>query len=65
MAYADSSKHKQLSLEEYTKIKTKLAKSRLKLTFPWIIKACFIIPVVYCLFLIIYYIAHLRFLAEH
>ena len=37
-------KSKQLSLEEYAKIKEKLAKSKLKLTFPWIIKVCFIVP---------------------
>ncbi|MDE2222118.1 MAG: hypothetical protein KGK03_03495 [Candidatus Omnitrophica bacterium] len=60
-----SSKQKQLSLKEYAKIKEKLAKSKLKLTFPWIIKVCFIIPAVYCVFLIIYYLVHLRFLAEH
>lgn len=60
-----SKKTRQLSLEEYSKIKEKLAKSKLKLTFPWIIKICFIIPLVYCVFLIIYYIVHLRFLAEH
>jgi hypothetical protein len=58
-------KKKQLSLEEYAKIKEKVAKSKLKLTFPWIIKICFIVPAIYCIFLIIYYVAHLRFLAEH
>ena len=58
-------KTKQLSLEEYAKIKEKVAKSKLKLTFPWIIKACFIVPFVYCVFLVIYYLVHLRFLAEH
>ena len=58
-------KTKQLSLEEYAKIKEKLAKSKLKLSFPWIIKICFIIPLVYCVFLIIYFLIHLRFLAEH
>ena len=58
-------KAKQLSLEEYAKIKEKLAKSKLKLTFPWIIKVCFILPAAYCVFLIIYYLAQLRFLAEH
>jgi hypothetical protein len=60
-----SKKAKQLTLEEYSKIKEKLAKSKLKLTFPWIIKACFIVPLVYCAFLIIYFLAKLRFLAEH
>ena len=58
-------KKKQLSLEEYAKIKEKLAKSKLKLTFPWIIKICFIVPLVYVVFLVFYYVAHLRFLAEH
>jgi hypothetical protein len=60
-----SKKTKQLSLEEYAKIKEKLAKSKLKLTFPWIIKVCFIVPLMYCVFLVIYYLAQLRFLAEH
>ena len=58
-------KKKQLSLEEYAKIKEKLAKSKLKLTFPWIIKICFLLPLGYCVFLIIYYLAQLRFVAEH
>ena len=52
-------------MEEYSKIKEKLAKSKLKLSFPGIIKALFIVPLVYCAFLIIYYLVHLRFLAEH
>jgi len=58
-------KNEQLSLEEYAKIKEKLAKSKLKLSFPWVIKACFIIPLLYVVFLIIYYLVHLRFLPEH
>ena len=57
--------NKQLSLEEYAKIKEKLAKSKLKLSFPLIIKVCFIIPLLYAVFLIIYYLVHLRFLPEH
>lgn len=58
-------KAKQLSLAQYAKIKEKVAKSKLKLTFPWIIKVCFIVPLVYCVFLIIYYLWQLRFMAEH
>lgn len=61
----NSSKNKRLTLEEYAKIKEKLTKSKLKLTFPWIIKVCFILPLAYCVFLIIYYLAQLRFIAEH
>jgi hypothetical protein len=60
-----SNKGKQLSLEEYAKIKEKLAKSKLKLSFPWIIKICFIVPLVYVLFLVLYYLIHIRFVAEH
>jgi len=60
-----SKKAKQLSMEEYAKIKEKLAKSKLKLSFPWIIKVCFLIPLAYAAFLIIYYLAQLRFIAEH
>lgn len=62
---SSSPKNEQLSLAEYAKIKEKLAKSKLKLSFPWIIKACFIIPLLYVAFLIIYYLVHLRFLPEH
>jgi len=61
----NSGKAKQLSLDEYAKIKEKLAKSKLKLNFPWIIKFCFIVPLIYCIFLVIYYLLQLRFLAEH
>lgn len=57
-------KAKQLTLEEYAKVKEKIAKSRLQLQFPWIIKICFIIPVAYCLFLVFYYVLYLRFIAE-
>jgi len=62
---SSSQPNKQLSLEEYAKIKEKLAKSKLKLSFPLIIKVCFIIPLLYAVFLIIYYLVHLRFLPEH
>ena len=62
---SNSQRIKQLSLEEYSKIKGKITQSKLKLSFPGIIKACFIIPLVYYLFLVIYYVAHLRFLPEH
>jgi hypothetical protein len=62
---ANPKKAKQLSIEEYNKIKGKLAKSKLKLSFPWIIRVCFIVPIVYCIFLVIYYLIQLRFIAEH
>jgi len=62
---SSANKDKQLSLEEYSKIKEKLAKSKLKLTFPWIIKACFIVPLVYMVFMVIFYLVHVRFVAEH
>ena len=61
----ENKKAKQLSLEEYSKVKEKRAKSRLQLQFPLIIKICFIVPVAYCAFLIIYYLLYLRFIAEH
>jgi hypothetical protein len=59
---SNSKKAKQLTLAEYAKIKEKVAKSKLKLSFPWIIKVCFFVPLAYCVFLIIFYIAHLRFI---
>jgi len=55
----------QLTLAEYEKIKEKTAKSKLKLHFPWIIRVCFFVPVAYCVFLIVYYLLYLRFVAEH
>ena len=60
-----SKKTKQLSLEEYAKIKEKLAKSKLKLNFPWIIKLCFFFPLAYGIFLVIYYLTQIRFTATH
>ena len=63
--YSRFSKSHQLSLKEYAKIKEKLTKAKLKLTFPWKIKILFAIPLVYGLFLIFYYLTHLRYLAEH
>ena len=63
-AKPNTKKAKQLSLAEYAKVKEKLAKSKLKLNFPLFIKACFIIPLAYVIFLIIYYLAQLRFIAE-
>ncbi len=55
-----SKKAKQLSLEEYAKIKEKLAKSKLKLSFPMIIKVCFFIPLAYGLVLVIFYLVQLH-----
>ncbi len=61
---APNKKGKQLSLEEYAKIKEKIAKSRLKLQFPLIVKICFFVPLAYCLFLIFYFLFYLRFVAQ-
>lgn len=55
---------KKLSIEEYAKIKTKVAKSKLKLQFPLIIKLAIALPLAYLLFMVIYYLVSLRFLAE-
>ncbi len=62
---SSNQKGKQLSLEEYSKIKEQRAKSRLKLHFPLLVRICFFIPLAYALFLIIYYLAYLRFVSEH
>lgn len=58
-------KAKQLSLEEYGKIKEKQAKSRLGLHFPLIIKVCIVVPALFCAFLIFYYLLYARLLPEH
>lgn len=57
-------KARQLSLEEYNKIKEKRAKSKLKLHFPWPIKLVIAVPFFYCLFLIVYYLTYIRWAAE-
>ena len=55
----------KLTLDEYLKLKKTLVKNKLKLTFPWFLKACLIIPLVYGLFLFIYYLAYIRFQTIH
>ncbi len=58
-------KSTKLSLTEYTKLKDKIGKSKLKLQFPLMIKLAIALPLTYLLFMVIYYIIHLRHLAEH
>lgn len=55
----------QLSLEEYNKIKEKRAKSKLQVHFPWWIKMFLIGPIVYFVFMVVYYIIYIRFVADH
>jgi hypothetical protein len=55
----------QLTMQEYLKIKAQVNKSKLKLKFPLALKIIMAIPLVYVLFLIIYYLVHVRMLAEH
>jgi hypothetical protein len=58
-------KKTQLTLAEYQKIKKSVEKKKLKLNFPWFLKLCFALPLVYVLFLLIYYLAYVRFVAIH
>ncbi len=58
-------KKNQLSLEEYLKIKEARAKSRLKLHFPMMVKVILFIPIVYFVFILVYFIVQIRFIAEH
>ena len=60
-----SSKSRQLTLEEYAKVKEKLAKSKLKLNLPVVAKICFAVPLAYLVLLIIFFLAHVRLLPEH
>ncbi len=55
----------QISLEEYNKIKEKKAKDKLKLSFPWPVRFFIILPIGYFIFLVTYYLLHIRFTAEH
>jgi hypothetical protein len=56
---------KKLSIEEYSKLKEKIAKSKLSLQFPLMIKLGIALPLAYLLFMVIYYIVHIMHLAEH
>jgi hypothetical protein len=58
-------KKSQISIDDYLKLKEKRAKSKLKLHFPMALKVIFAVPAVYFLFLMFYFLLHLRFLAEH
>ncbi len=62
---ADPKKAPQMSLDDYLKVKDKRAKKQLQLNFPLFIKLAAIIPITYGLFLISYYLLHIRFLPEH
>ena len=56
---------KQLSLDQYMKVKEKRAKDKLKLHLPLPIKLIFCIPVVYFIFTIVYFLMSIRHLPEH
>lgn len=55
----------QMSLDEYNKVKEKRAASKLKLQFPLPIKFFLLLPIAYFIFLICYYLLHIRFAATH
>ena len=55
----------QLGIEEYLKSKEKRAKSKLQLHIPPVVKWVVAVPAAYAVFLILYFIFHLRFLPEH
>lgn len=65
MAEQKAPKKNQLSLDEYQKIKVKRAKSRLQLNIPPLVHAIVAVPAVFLTFIILYYLIHVRFLAEH
>ncbi len=55
----------QLSLADYLKVKEKRAKSKLQLNFPPLVLLIIAIPAAYVIFMILYFVLHLRFLAQH
>lgn len=61
----DANKAPQMSLEEYNKIKEKRAASKLKLHFPLPVKLFLLLPIAYFIFLLCYYLLHVRFVATH
>ena len=60
-----SSPKNQISIEAYAKIKEKQTKSKLKLHFPLIVRAILCVPLVMLIFLIVYFLFYIRFVAEH
>ena len=58
-------KARQLSLEEYGKIKEKRAKNRLKLQFPMVVKFFISFPIAYLGFLILFFLFFVRFATKH
>jgi hypothetical protein len=60
-----SGKKGQISLEDYLKVKEKHAKGKLQLHIPWLVRFIIAVPAGYLLFLILYFVVYLRFVAEH
>lgn len=60
-----NSPKKRLSIDQYLKVKEKRANDKLKLHLPNFVKVIVIIPTVYLVFLIIYFLMHIRQLPEH
>ena len=55
----------QIDLVAYAKSKEKRAKDRMKLRFPkWVILIT-AVPAAYLVFMVVYFLVHLRFVAEH
>ena len=55
----------KINIEEFNKNRAVREKNILKLKFPLAMKILFGVPVGYVLFLIIYFLAHARFIPEH
>ena len=58
-------KKKQIDLAAYLKIKEARMKSKMKLHFPMMVKAIIAVPAAYFIFLVVYFLLYLRFVAEH
>ena len=61
---ASTGKDKQIPLSEYLKIKEKNAKSKLKLHYSPIVLMIIAVPAGYFIFMIVYFLVHLRFVAQ-
>ena len=61
---AASGKDKQIPLAEYLKIKEKNAKSKLKLQYSPAVLMIIAVPAGYFIFMIVYFLVYLRFVAQ-
>ena len=65
MATPKTTPKAKISMEDYNKNKAVREKTKLKLHFPLLVKVLLILPVIYLVFLLVYFVATARKIPEH